>query len=235
MRVLISLLLILAGLSASAQVQIKGTVYDRSARYGMSGVSVKSTSGAGTVTDSLGHYSIRLGLTDSLSFSYQGKATEKFPVKTIPANRPFEISMHVDIKVLPTVEVTQTRSNYHSDSLAFRNEYRKVFDYSPEYISSANGGVGFNLDILFSIGKIKRMEHFRKYMEQYERDKYIDHRFNKDLITKLTGLKEPAVDTFMLQYRPSYETLQGFRTDYDYYEYIKYWGQAFSQTWDQTH
>jgi hypothetical protein len=230
MRLLLFLILVLAGLSATAQVQIKGTVYDRTARYGMAGVSVMSTSGAGTVTDSLGHYSIRLGMTDSLSFSYQGKATQKFPVKTIPANRPFEISMHVDIKVLPTVEVRQTISNYHTDSLAFRNEYRKVFDYTPEYISSANGGVGLNIDALLSIRKIKRMEHFRQYMEQYERDKYVDHRFNKALITKLTGLQEPAVDTFMLQYRPSYETLMSFQTEYDYYEYIKYWGQAFKES-----
>ncbi|SFD15138.1 hypothetical protein SAMN05518672_101756 [Chitinophaga sp. CF118] len=232
-KITIFTLLVLFRLAASGQVQINGTVYERSARYGMEGVSVRSTTGAGTITDSLGHYSIRLPLSDSISFSYQGKATQKFPVKDIPINRPFDMSLHVDIKVLPTV-VVQQRS-YHLDSLENREEYKKVFNYEPEYIASGNGGVGINLDALFSIRKIKRMENFRRYMEQLERDKYVDHRFNKGLVKKITGLQPPALDTFMVEYRPSYETLQGFETEYQYLEYIKESGKYFSQTWRREH
>jgi len=227
------MVLVLLHVVASGQVQIRGTVYERTARYGMSGVSVMSNSGAGTVTDSLGHYSIRLPATDSISFSYQGKATQKFPVKDIPFNRPFDMSLHVDIKVLQTVEIKQ--NSYRVDSMLNREEYRKVFDFAPEYITSGGMGVGVSIDALFNMRKIKRMEAFREKLEQIERDKYIDHRFNASLVKKLTGLQPPALEAFMLEYRPSYEMLQHFQTEYDYYQYIKENSIYFSRTWRREH
>lgn len=232
-NITICIILVLLRLGVSGQVQIHGTVYERSARYGMSGVSVRSTSGAGTITDSMGHYSIKLPASDSISFSYQGKATQKFPVKDIPFNRPFDMSLHVDIKILQTVEIKQ--NSYRVDSMLNREEYRKIFDYSPEYIASGNGGVGVNLNALFSMRKIKRMEAFREKLEGIERDKYIDHRFNKSLVKKITGLQPPALDTFMVEYRPSYEMLQSFETEYQYYQYIKENSRYFLQIWRREH
>lgn len=218
---------------ANGQVIIRGTVYERSARYGMSGVSVMSNSGAGTVTDSLGHYSIKLPITDSISFSWQGKPTQKFPVKDIPFNRPFDMSLHVDIKVLQTVEIKQ--NSYRVDSMLNREEYRKVFDFSPNYIVSGNGGAGVSIDALFSMRKIKRMEAFRAKLEKIEQDKYIDHRFNVTLVKKITGLKSPALDSFMLEYRPTYEMLQNFETEYQYLEYIKENSAYFYYNWRREH
>lgn len=234
-RTVILMVLVLLRLVAAGQVQISGTVYERSAKYGMAGVSVRGSSGAGAVTDSAGHYTIRLPYTDSLSFSYQGKATMKFPVKEIPANRPFDMSLHVDIKVLPTVVVLQ--NDYKEDSIANREEYRKVFNYAPDFLAPASNGAGagINLDLLFSIKKMKRMEAFRLKLEEEERDKYVTHRFNKALVKKITGLQPPALDTFMQQYRPSYEMLQSFETEYEYYLYIKDWSTYFSSRWKRDH
>jgi hypothetical protein len=229
----ICITLVLLRLGASAQVYIHGTVYERSARYGMSGVSVMSTTGPGTVTDSVGHYSIKLPATDSISFSWQGKATQKFPVKDIPFNRPFDMSLHVDIKVLQTVEIKQ--NSYRVDSMLNREEYRKVFEYSPEYIASVGGGVGVNLDALLSLRKIKRMEAFREKLVKIEHDKYIDHRFNATLVKKITGLQSPALDSFMIEYRPSYEMLQNFETEYQYLEYIKSNSRYFAEMWRRMH
>ncbi|PSL45596.1 hypothetical protein CLV51_104302 [Chitinophaga niastensis] len=230
-------LLVLFSLVASGQVRISGTVYERSARFGMPGVSVMSTSGGGTITDSSGHYSIKLHTTDSISFSYQGKATMKFPVKDIPTNRPFDMSLHVDIQVLPTVVISTMRRSYQLDSLKNRDEYRKVFDYERDYLSGGSGGagVGVNLDLLFSMKKVKRMEAFKRYLEWDERDKYVDHRFNKELIKKITGLQSPALDSFMIEYRPSYEMLQGFENEYEYYKYIQEGGKFFSEKWRREH
>jgi hypothetical protein len=232
-NILICTVFVLLQVAASGQVLIHGTVYERSARYGMSGVSVMSNSGTGAVTDSLGHYSIKLAITDSLSFSYQGKATQKFPVKEIPFNRAFDISMHVDIKVLQTVEIRQ--NSYRVDSMLNREEYRKVFEFSPEYMTAVNGGAGVNLDALLSMRKIKRMEAFREKLVKIEQDKYIDHRFNASLVKKITGLKPPALDTFMLEYRPTYEMLQSFETEYQYLEYIKENSAYFYYNWKKEH
>lgn len=234
----ILILLVLLRLVTTGQVRVNGTVYDRSARFGMVGVSVMSNSGAGAVTDSLGHYSIILPTTDSISFSYQGKATMKFAVREINTNRPFDMSLHVDVHTLPTVVVSTMRlGDYQSDSLKNREEYRKIFDYSPEYLSGGSGGmgVGINLDALFSMKKIKRMENFRRFMEREEKEKYIDHRFNKALVKKITGLESPALDTFMVEYRPSYEMILGFENEYEYYKFIKDWGKYFAERWRRDH
>ena len=57
-------------------------------------------------------------------------------------------------------------------------------------------------------------------LTQQEQDKFIDHRFNKQLVRRLTNLTGEALDSFMVMYRPTYEfTL--LTSDYDFQSYIK--------------
>ena len=46
-------------------------------------------------------------------------------------------------------------------------------------------------------------------MEQ-EQDKYIDHRFSKPFVRKVTHLQSPELENFMRAYRPTYELCQMF-------------------------
>ena len=229
------LLLILLCRTAIAQVVVKGTVYDKQARYGVSHVSVLSTSGIGTSTDTLGHYSIKVPGDDSIYFSYLGKMTSKYAVKQLLPDQPFDISLPVSVDILKTVVVHQP--SYHMDSLANRNEYRKVFDYDGVYAGAPGSGfgLGISFDLIFGARKIKRMEAFKARLEREERDKYVDHRFTKALVKRITHRTSPALDTFMVQYRPGYETLKSFENDYDYYKYIKTFGEYFIGQWNQSH
>jgi hypothetical protein len=53
-----------------------------------------------------------------------------------------------------------------------------------------------------------------------EKEKFIDHCFNKALVRRLTSLTRNEPDSFMLIYKPSYEfTL--FTSDYEFQEYFK--------------
>jgi hypothetical protein len=123
------------------------------------------------------------------------------------------------------------------DSLANRAEYKKVFDYDPDYLAAPGGGfgVGISFDMLFSGRKIRRMEALRTRLEREEREKYVDHRFSKALVKRITGLTSPALDSFMVEYRPSYETLKSFETEYDYYKYVKTFSQYFIEQWKTDH
>jgi hypothetical protein len=230
------LLLMLLCRTAIAQVVVKGTVYDKLARYGIPHVSVLSTSGIGTATDTLGHYSIKVADADSIYFSYLGKMTSKYPVKQLLPDQPFDISLPVSVDILKTVVVRQP--SYHMDSLANRNEYRKVFDYGGPDLGSAPGsgvGLGISFDLIFGARKFKRMEAFKARLEREEREKYVDHRFTKALVKRITHLTSPALDTFMVEYRPDYEQLKSFENDYDYYKYIKTFGEYFISQWNQSH
>jgi len=230
------LLLVLLCRTAVAQVVIKGTVYDKQVRYGVRDVSVLSTSGTGTTTDTLGHYSIKVRDNDSIYFSYLGKTTAKFPVKSLPPDQPLDISLPVSVDLLPSVTVY--KPSYRLDSIANREEYRKVFDYDEGMYFNSPGsgfGMGISFDLIFNAKKIRRMEHFKARLEREEREKYVDHRFNKALVKRITNLPPHLLDSFMVEYRPSYDMLKSFETEYEYYKYIKDFYQVFIYEWKHKH
>jgi hypothetical protein len=196
---------------------ISGTVYDISARRPLEAVAVFSKSGAGTITDSVGRYSITVPRQDSIWFSLMGKATMKFAVDTINNMDNFNVMIHVYAAQLPEVKV---RNNYYKlDSIQNRQDYAKIFNFRKPTVRTSNnpgynpGGVtaGFDLDELINMFRTKRnrsIEALQKRLVQQEQDKYIDRRFSKAFVRKITKLSSPELETFMAYYRPPYENLQ---------------------------
>jgi hypothetical protein len=228
------MLLSLTVTRALGQTEVKGTVYDRSQLFALPGVSVLTTAGTGTVTDSAGHYSIRLNTKDSIYFSYLGKYTARIPAKRIAPGYPLDMSLAVRVDSLPLVVVRPKAYRY--DSLSNRDEYRKVFEYQPDYLASGeNGGVGLNLDMLFNAKKIRQTLSLQRRLVEEEQDKYVDYRFNKTLVRRITGLQKPALDIFMRQYRPSYEFIRNCENDYEFYKYIKDCGDHFQRMLREEH
>ena len=222
-------LLTLTTHSGLAQFEVHGTVYDKSRYFAMPGVSVMSTAGQGTMTDSAGHYRIRVTRKDSIYFSYLGKATVKFPITIIDPNSPMDISIAVAIDSLPLVVVRPKAYRY--DSMENRDEYRKVFDYEPDYIGSGQGGVGINLDMLFGARRNRQMLALKRRLIEEEQDKYVDYRFNRTLVRRITGLQRPALDQFMRMYRPTYDYIKSCENDYEFYKYIKECSVYFLRTY----
>jgi hypothetical protein len=215
-------------------IMVNGTVYDRSRYFAMPGVSVMGTSGQGTMTDSTGQYHIHVSPKDSIYFSYLGKATVKFPVKSIATNYPMDISIAVTVDSLPLVVVRPKAYRY--DSAENRDEYRKVFDYDPQGVvgpSSSGMGVGVDLDMLFGARRKRQMLSLQRRLVEDEQDKYVDFRFNRVLVRKITGLQGAPLDVFMRQYRPTYDFIKNCENDYEFYKYIKDCGMYFTQIWRQ--
>lgn len=186
-------------------------MYDITKKTPMESVSVLSSFGKGTSTDSLGHYSITVSERDSIYFSFLNKPTPKYAVTAIANPGSFDISIMKKVQQLPSVFVKQR--NYRIDSLQNRLDYEKIFDYQkPGFRTSMNpnpGGmaaVGVDLDELinmFKFKKNKRMVSFQRRLLNEEKEKYISHRFNKGLVRKLTGLNSPQLDSFMAEFRPT--------------------------------
>src|SRR5580698_611407 len=134
LRCLLMAILIWSARPALGQVVIYGTVYDNSQKYTMAGVTVLSAAGLATSTDSTGQYRIRMGLDDSIYFSYLGKSTLRFPAREINPNQPFNMALAVSIDTLPVAYVRG--SNYLLDSLETRKEYSQVFNYGKSYLNN---------------------------------------------------------------------------------------------------
>jgi hypothetical protein len=198
-------------------MQLQGRVYDVSKRTPLEAVAVLTNTGKGTITDSTGRFTINVRETDTIFFSYQGKSTNKFAVADVTEPLNFEVSIHVIANELPGVTV-KTR-NYLLDSIENRKDYAKVFNYRKPTLSVVKdhgytpGGVGVGFDLgaiigMFQFRKNRVMLAFQKRLVQQEQDKYIDKRFSRRTVFKITGLKSPTIDSFMTFYRPGYEFVQ---------------------------
>ena len=207
--------------AANAQqrfITSSGTVYDISARRPLEAVGVLSNSGRGTITDSLGRYTITVPVKDSIWFSMIGKSTMKYPVDTISNMDNFNVMIHVRSFDLPDVKVRN--SYYKFDSIQNRKDYAKIFDFKKPTLRLSNsspsynpGGltVGFDLDEIINMFRTKRNHSIltlQKRLLEQEDDKYVSSRFSKAFVRKITKLQSPELDTFMVRYRPEAEVVR---------------------------
>jgi hypothetical protein len=224
--VLLTAVSLLANSPVHAQLyKIKGTVYDSSRNYPMEAVTVLSTSGKGTSTNKDGYYEIEVSEKDSIWFSYLNKPTVKFPVLKISNPFGFDISLQVNVPVLKEVKIRQR--NYKQDSIQNRVDYAKIFNYQKPKLktntSNFGAGVGFDLDEIINAFRFKRnrsMASFQKRLLLQEQEKFIDHRFNKALVRRLTLLTGNELDSFMRVFRPAYGFVM-VASEYDFQLYIR--------------
>jgi plasmid maintenance system killer protein len=191
----------------------------------MEAVTVLSTSGKGTMTNSDGHYEIEVEENDSIWFSYLNKPTKKFPVLKITNPFEFDISIQVNVPLMKEVKIRP--KNYRLDSMQNRMDYAKIFNYQKPKLKVVTPqfgvGAGFDLDEIINMFRFRRnksMAAFQKRILMDEQDKFVDHRFNKALVRRLTLLDGNQLDSFMRVFRPSYmfTKLSG---DYEFQQYIK--------------
>lgn len=227
-------LLILFTFRSSAQVTVKGNVYDASKLYSVPNVMVKSTSGASDVTDSAGAYKIQVAKSDSIYFTYNGKSTLRFPVKDIKDYSAFDISIQAKVqqKYKLLNPVTIYTPNYQLDSLENRQEYAKIFGDDRQGFHSTydpGGAAGLDVDALigmFQFRKNKERQAFRNRLLQQEQDNYVDYRFSSKTITRVTGLTGDSLETYKKLYRPSYY-FTSTSTLTQFYQYILETAYAF--------
>lgn len=197
---------------------ISGTVSDYYSNKPLDAVSVQTSSGNFSISDSLGRYKISVSKKDSVWFSYLNKQTMKYSVDTIMHPDNFDVALYVDVRWLP--EVTVATRNYRQDSIQNRIDYAKAFNYRkpglhlaetvPSSYSPGGLTVGFNLDDIIDAFRFKRnreMLSFQQRLIQQEHDKYVDHRYTKYLVKRLTGLDSAQLISFMDTYRPPYEAM----------------------------
>jgi hypothetical protein len=216
------------GSKAEGQFTISGTVYDSSKVVPVPDVVIKSTGGATTTTDSTGHYNLIANDTDSLTFIYQNKPTARFAVKQIQDIGNFDISLHIRVnEKFRTLKGVQVFSkSFKQDSIANREEYAKIFNYQKPGIktntSDYSGAAGMDLDEFINIFRFKRNKEL-KYMQNrlvdQEQERYINYRFNKTLVRRITRLEGKNLDTFMVRYRPDFDFTHNSNTVI-FYQYI---------------
>jgi hypothetical protein len=68
--------------------------------------------------------------------------------------------------------------------------------------------VGADLDEIINMFRFRRnrqIKAFQARLEQQEQDSYVNHRFNRNFVRRITHLNGSELDTFMVRYLPTYE------------------------------
>ncbi len=219
----------IAFLATKAQVvAVRGVVYDTTGITPVKNVWVTSLCGGSSLTDSLGRYEVTASVSDSLVFTYRQKSTLKFAIKEISDINDFNISLHVRVaerfKTLKEVRVFS--KTYRQDSIENRMAYAKIFNYEKPGISTSSssysGVPGLDLDEFINIFRFRRnkqLARMQQRLEDEEKEKFVNYRFNKITVKRITGLSGKDIEDFMTIYRPTYVfTLQS--STVDFYQYI---------------
>lgn len=204
---------IVAGNQLQAQLTVTGTVFDSSKRNYVENVQVESSGGKVTRTDSMGRYKITVSEKDSLTFIYKNKPTQKFAVKDIASITQFDISLGITVKggYHTLKEVIVFARSYREDSIENRQTYADVYNYRKPTIRtsiSPSGAVGADVNEIINMFRFRRNKHLKAFqarLEQQEQDHFVNYRFNKNFVKRITGLQGAQLDTFMVRYLPTYQ------------------------------
>ncbi len=224
--------------SFGQSIMIRGTVIDSASGSPMQQVSVfQRESDAGALTDKDGNYSFRINKTGVIHFTYIGYKEQVRAVDFFSG----DLVINAVMPVLPfntrELQITAAKMN-KLDSLNNREDNKGVFQpvrkspVSSQMNADDNYRTGLVISPFAAYRKLfskdaKRQKAYRTTLLQKEKDDYIDGRFSKNIVVRITGLNAPRLDTFMVKFRPEYELLIQ-TTDYELYDYIKRSGQAFT-------
>ena len=211
-----------------SQIIVSGIVYDSTKLIPLKDVVIQAGLGNTAISDSNGRYTIVTSEKDSLTFIYRNKPTAKFAVNQIENTGNFEISLHVRVtekfKLLKEVKIYS--KNYRLDSLQNREQYARIFKYQRPGISpttdSYTGAVGMDLNELINIFRFRRNKQLKKMqvrLLEQEKDNYINYRFNKTTVRRITKLQGKELDMFIKEYRPTFEFTENSSL-VQFYQYI---------------
>lgn len=230
MKKIITIILALISVhQVKSQIWLTGKVYDSTRMIAIPAVKVSSTKGEVTFTDSVGRYVMQVNINDTIFFTFRGKSTMMFPVKSIRYPAGFDVSLQVRVqdKYQTLKEVVVVGKSYKQDSIENRESYSRIFNFDRGGVriseTGAMGGTpGLDLSSMiqmFQFRKNKSIKKFQNRLIEEEQNKYIDHKFNKQLVQQLTKLSGRDLEKFMIAYRPTYEMV-AYSEEYEFLKYI---------------
>jgi hypothetical protein len=224
-RIGFPLLMLCFCLNSYAQT-ITGIVVDKASKQPINNALV-NCGRAKTYTNTLGMFEIPAdNTTDSLRITHFGYKTFMVLHKSTTVLR---IEMESAAINLDAVTIHATRS-FKQDSIDNRLTYARQFNYRAPKLTDAfstdakQPGELLSINLLTVVDLLTKKStpqyKFNKTLLNDEHETYIDHKFNRGNVSRITGLKGDTLSTFLVQYRPTFQLAQKY-TDYDMEVYIK--------------
>jgi hypothetical protein len=192
-----------------AQRFLTGKVLKRGSKEFLVSVSIENkTQRRHDLSDERGTFRIRSAQGDVLIFTHVGYQPDTIIVDTSMLAADYPEYMEPRAQMLRAVEVGSL-SNYQLDSMARREEYNWVYDHGtpPRLERKRSGdGVGVNLNIFRNASREDQdREKLKKRLMREEEEHYIDFRYSREYVARLTRLRGDSLQQFMMHFRPTYE------------------------------
>lgn len=200
---------VLLSCTVSAQQPFMGKIYKKGSKEVLNSVSIQNmTRLTYNLSDQGGNFRIQASDGDTLIFSSAGYQTDTLFVTSNMFAGEYQVHMEPKVVTLAAVRVGSL-SNYQLDSMERRKDYDWVYGRrgSTPLVDKkkAGDGVGASMTLpSFSSGD-RQIERLRKRLVTEEEDFYIDSRFTREYVTRLTHLQGDSLDQFMAKYRPAYK------------------------------
>ncbi|HEV2355621.1 MAG TPA: hypothetical protein VGR89_15340, partial [Puia sp.] len=203
------IILLLGGISAEAQQFLTGKVYVKGTGDTLISVSIHNiTKQRYDLSDEDGSYRIQAAPGDHIAFSSVGHKTDTVTVTASILTASYPVYLEIKPQTLQAARVGEF-NNYQLDSMDRRKEYEWVYDHDNQSRvdnDRKGDGVGLTLNIFRNTSTAARQrERLEKRLAREEEDYYVDFRYNKDYVAKITHLRGDSLKEFMRKYRPSYE------------------------------
>jgi hypothetical protein len=206
-RALTILLLVFLQLPSVAQ-EVHGIIISEKSGRAVSDVLVANKrTGESVYSDSLGAYTIPALEGDLLFFYRLGYNSRRETVQTVKGKMPVMVLASSEI----TLEEVQVRGNtYKIDSIERSIIYRKAMNDANQKVKVSVGtGIAFNGLIGKTVSRItgreKRLQRFKRTFVQGERDRFINTRYNTEVIYRVTGLTGDDAGKFLNAYPIPYD------------------------------
>ncbi len=194
---------------ASAQRSVSGKVFRDQSDEVLMGVDIFNlTQMLHKQSDMGGNYKIPATIGDVLVFSGVGYMPDTVRVGSFILDSGYNAMLRPETRSLPMVNVQGDLNKYQIDSLKRREAYNQIYQRAPhKVIGGATPTEGFGVDlspINYFSKKEKQVRQLKKRLRDNEETFYVDFRFSRAYVAKLTRLQGDSLQMFMQRYTPSY-------------------------------
>jgi hypothetical protein len=203
--------------------QVEGIVFDKDTKDRVARTNIINTATGKSLYNNLkGEFKIDAHTGDKLIFIRQDYLPDTIIVK---GSANLVVSLQRLAIPLKEVTIRDSLLNPLQKLRATKREYSKAYGsnaYSDILSISPGSGAGISIDALWnSISRSGRnAQHLQSIIQSDYQQDVIDYRFNRLFVGNITKLKDQELTNFMIQYRPSYYTVNS-DNEYEFITYIR--------------
>jgi len=202
---------------------LDGIIFDKSSKERIAEVNVVNLATGKSIYNNLkGEFLINAEIGDLLIFTKQNYYPDTVKVQSYTSLAVYIKPSAIQLKEVTIHDTTLTPEQQYE---SIKRQYPNIYGYldTKDALTTApGGGVGLSIDAIYNAlsRSGRNAAHLRENIEEDYHQSVIDYRFNRTLVSRITGLTDAKLTDFMQKYRPSYYMITT-ASDYEFISNIR--------------